>query len=71
MVGDNFYINEKNIDELLEIVQYWKGKTLKDKCYGIMPELIKKAINVKVIHGDVNMTSGDGHIVPDFDKALN
>ncbi len=69
--GDNFYINEKNIDELLEIVQYWKGKTLKDKCYGIMPEEIKKAINVKVIHGEGNMTSGDGHIVPDFEKALN
>lgn len=68
--GDNFYLPKENIDELLQIVQYWKGKTLREKCYGIMPEEVKNAINVKAIHGEGNMTSGDGHIVPDFEKAL-
>lgn len=68
--GDNFYLDENKIDELLKIVQYWKGKTLRDKCYGIMTPEIEKAIKVKIIHGEGNMTSGDGHIVPDFEKAL-
>lgn len=68
--GDNFYLDESKIDELLKIVQYWKGKTLRDKCYAIMPDEIKKASKVKIIHGEGNMTSGDGHIVPDFEKAL-
>ncbi len=68
--GDNFYLEENKIDELLEIIQYWKGKTLKDKCYAIMPKEIEDAINVKIIHGEGNMTSGDGHIIPDFEKAL-
>lgn len=68
--GDNFYLPEKHVHELLEIISYWKGKTLKDKCMAIMPEEIKKASEIKVIHGEGNMTSGDGHIVPDFEKAL-
>ncbi|CUH95072.1 putative formate acetyltransferase 3 [Propionispora sp. 2/2-37] len=68
--GDNFYLPEQHREELLQIIQYWKGKTLRDKCYGIMPEDVKNAITVKVIHGEGNMTSGDGHIIPDFAKAL-
>jgi pyruvate formate-lyase/glycerol dehydratase family glycyl radical enzyme len=68
--GDNFYLPEENIDELLQIVQYWQGKTLREKCYGMMPEEVKRAIQVKAIHGEGNITSGDGHIVPDFKKAL-
>ncbi|ERK32304.1 glycyl radical protein [Clostridium intestinale] len=68
--GDNFYLPEQYKDELLEIIQYWKGKTLKDKCMAIMPEEVKIASEIKVIHGEGNMTSGDGHIVPDFEKAL-
>lgn len=69
--GDNFYLPEQHKEELLEIIQYWKGKTLKDKCMAIMPEEVKIASEIKVIHGEGNMTSGDGHIVPDFEKALN
>lgn len=68
--GDNFYLPEKHINELMEIIQYWKGKTLKDKCHAVITEELKKASEVKVIHGEGNMTSGDGHIVPDFEKAL-
>ncbi|QLY79430.1 glycyl radical protein [Clostridium intestinale] len=68
--GDNFYLPEQHKEELLEIIQYWKRKTLKDKCMAIMPEEVKIASEIKVIHGEGNMTSGDGHIVPDFEKAL-
>lgn len=68
--GDKFYLNPKDIQELLEITNYWKGKTLRKKCYAQMPDEIKKASEIKIIHGEGNMTSGDGHIVPDFEKAL-
>ncbi|MBK1812136.1 glycyl radical protein [Clostridium sp. YIM B02505] len=68
--GDNFYLPEKHRDELLEITKYWKGKTLKDKCMAVVPEEVKTGFEVKVIHGEGNMTSGDGHIVPDFEKVI-
>ncbi|OCL26966.1 glycyl radical enzyme [Orenia metallireducens] len=69
--GDNFYLPKEHIDELLDLIQYWKGKTLHAKCYELLPEEVKRASKVKVIHGEGNMTSGDGHIVPDFEKVLN
>lgn len=68
--GDKFRISEEEIPELLEICEWWRGKTLKDKAHAQMPQEIKEAGIVKIIHGEGNMTSGDGHIVPDFKKVL-
>ncbi|MDR2878355.1 MAG: glycyl radical protein [Fusobacteriales bacterium] len=68
--GDKFHLPEEHKKEVLEICEYWKGKTLREKCYAQMPEELKKASQVKAVHGEGNMTSGDGHIVPDFEKAL-
>ena len=69
--GDKFKIPSKEIPEMLEICQWWKGKTLKDRAFSQMPDEIKEAGIVKIIHGEGNMTSGDGHIVPSFEKVLN
>lgn len=68
--GDNFHMKEADREELLEIAEYWMGKTLKDRSMAIMTAELKQASQVKAIHGEGNMTSGDGHIVPDFPKAL-
>ena len=68
--GDKFHLPEEHKKEVLEISEYWQGKTLREKCYAQMPEELKKASQVKAVHGEGNMTSGDGHIVPDFEKAL-
>lgn len=69
-LGDNFYLPEEHKQELLQIVDYWKGKTLYDHCVSTMPEDVKLASTIKAIHGDGNMTSGDGHIVVDYEKVL-
>ena len=68
--GDNFYLDPAHHAELIEICEWWNGKTLSDKCKAAMPQQLKDASEIKVIHGEGNMTSGDGHIVPDFEKAL-
>ena len=68
--GDKFHLPEKDKKEVLEICEYWNGKTLREKCYAQMTDEMKNASQVKAIHGEGNMTSGDGHIVPDFEKAL-
>ncbi len=69
--GDKFHIPVEEIPEMLEICQWWKGKTLKDMAFAQMPQEIKEAGVVKIIHGEGNMTSGDGHIVPSFEKVLS
>lgn len=68
--GDKFYLPEHHKEELMEIIKYWKGKTLYDHCMAMMPEEVKIASAIKAIHGDGNMTSGDGHIVVDYEKVL-
>ena len=68
--GDNFYLNPRDKTELLNICAYWQGYTLKDKCHAAMDDYLRTAAAVKVVHGEGNMTSGDGHIVPDFEKIL-
>lgn len=69
--GDNFYLDPGKRDELLEICKYWEHKTLKDKCLAQMPAEMRNSSKAKVIHGEGNMTSGDGHIIPDFQKVIN
>lgn len=68
--GDVFHLPEEHKEELLEIIKFWKGKTLYDHCMASMPEEVKTASIIKAIHGDGNMTSGDGHIVVDYEKVL-
>ena len=42
--GDKFRIPEEEIPELLEICEWWRGKTLKDKAHAQMPQEIKEAV---------------------------
>lgn len=68
--GDNFYLPEEHISELKEIIKWWKGKTLYSHAMAMMPEDVKLASEIKAIHGDGNLTSGDGHIIVDYEKVL-
>lgn len=68
--GDCFHLDLSETERLNEIVDFWLNKGLKDRCVAIMPQFIKDYSTVKVVHGEGNMSSGDGHIVPDFEKAL-
>jgi len=68
--GDIFHLPEEHVDELKDIIKWWKGKTLYDCCMAMMPDDVKKASIIKAIHGEGNMTAGDGHIVVDYEKVL-
>lgn len=68
--GDIFHLPEEHIDELKDIIRWWKGKTHYDHCMAMMPDDVKKASIIQAIHGEGNMTAGDGHIVVDYEKVL-
>ncbi|MBS4960696.1 MAG: formate C-acetyltransferase/glycerol dehydratase family glycyl radical enzyme [Clostridiales bacterium] len=69
--GDKFIITEKQQEELRELLVYWKGKTVKDRAWAIMPEKIKTSLNMGVISNANYLMSGHGHFVPNFEKVLN
>ena len=68
--GDKFLVDERIKPELLDIVSYWKGRTVKDRANSTIPKETKKASLIKAIDAEGNLTSGDGHIVVDFEKVL-
>lgn len=69
--GDRFYIDEDKKPELLEICEYWKGKTLKDRALATMTPESRFLYDIGMIKAEGNITSGDGHIAADFDRVLN
>jgi pyruvate formate-lyase/glycerol dehydratase family glycyl radical enzyme len=68
--GDRFAVRPEVREELLEICRWWKGKTVHARCLSTLPEPVKRAYETGVLSATGNMTSGDGHIVLDFPKAL-
>lgn len=68
--GDKFYIDADKKPELLEICEYWKGKTLKDKALATMTTEGRFLYDIGMIKAEGNITSGDGHIAVDFAKVL-
>lgn len=67
---NRFSLDENNIEELLEILRYWEGKNLNDKCNLSIFKELKIATNDKVLYGEELMVSGSSNIIPDFKKAL-
>ena len=68
--GDAFYISEKDKDEIREICTFWKGKTLLEKGFELMPDLIREIHDSGIIRAEGNMTSGDAHIALNYNRLL-
>lgn len=68
--GDRFLVNPEVRTELLEIAEWWKGKTLQDRCQATLPQEAKDAYAMGIMSANGNMTSGDGHIMLDFEKMI-
>jgi len=69
--GDRFYVEKAEHDELLEIAEWWRGKTLEDRCMATIPPEVKMAYEMNVLSASGNITSGDGHIMLDFEKIIS
>ncbi len=69
--GDRYYVSKSVRNELLDIAEWWQGKTLEDRCKATLPPYVKEAYRTGVLSANGNMTSGDGHIMLDFEKILS
>ena len=68
--GDQFFVRTEDREELLKIARWWRGKTVQDRCMAVLPQEVKDAYSMSVLSANGNMTSGDGHIMLDFEKIL-
>lgn len=68
--GDKFYLSQNDKDDIKKICEYWKGKTLIEKGYGIMPDFYRDIHEAGIIRAEGNLTSGDGYIIINYEKIL-
>lgn len=68
--GDRFFVRAEDREELLTIARWWRGKTVQDRCMAVLPREVKDAYAMSVLSANGNMTSGDGHIMLDFERIL-
>ncbi len=68
--SDRYYISEENKSILREILPWWQGKTLRDRALAIQSEKVLKDRKVGVLGWEGNVSSGEGHIIPDYDIVV-
>jgi formate C-acetyltransferase len=68
--GDRFQITEEQKRIVYKCLDYWRGKSLRDRVMAEIPRHIKDALDTGVI-SNVNYTmSAPGHVVPDYAYLL-
>ena len=68
--GDMFVVRPEDRDEILSLLEYWKGKTYKDKVLAMQPSEVLLDKKVGVLGWEGNVTAGQGHIVVDYEGLV-
>jgi len=68
--ADIFKYSEETKRELIEIIEYWKGKTIYENFRKLLPQEINDAWDAGVIDDTWVSAAGFGNIIPDFEWVL-
>ncbi|MEM1983587.1 MAG: glycyl radical protein [Sulfolobales archaeon] len=68
--GDKFKISDEQIQQLNEVLIYWKGKTVMDRVFSVLPDPCKRAMKYGLFSVYNYITSGHGHFIPNYEKVL-
>lgn len=68
--SDRFIIKEEDKEKLRQVLPWWRDKTLKARATAMQPEAVLEDIKIGVLGWQGNITSGEGHIVPDYEMIL-
>jgi len=68
--GDRFQITPEQKQTLRKVLPYWKGKSLRDKIKGALPDFLKKMLEFGIFANENFTMSGPGHLVPDHERVL-
>lgn len=68
--SDVFFVSDKNKEIMRRELPYWKGRTLKDRVEVLQSSEVMQDKKIGVLGWEGNVTAGEGHIILDFEKAL-
>jgi pyruvate formate-lyase/glycerol dehydratase family glycyl radical enzyme len=66
---DPFLVPEQVRRELMEVIPYWRGKSMSDAIKQVLPEKERLASQCAVSH--VTYSDGTGHVLPDYPAVLS
>jgi formate C-acetyltransferase len=69
--SDRFIISEEKKERLKEVLPWWKGRTLKDRATAMQSLEVLEDKKVGVLGWQGNVSSGEGHIIPDYEMIVN
>lgn len=69
--GAGFAVTDEDKAVIHQLIPYWQGKTVQDRCYGMFTEEQQDILATMIIKAEGNMTSGDAHLAVDYEKLLN
>ena len=64
--GAGFSVAEKDKQVIHEIAPFWKGQTVKDRCFALFTQAQKDLLASGIIKAEGNMNSGDAHMAVDY-----
>jgi pyruvate formate-lyase/glycerol dehydratase family glycyl radical enzyme len=68
--GDKFYYSEETKAEILDLIRYWKGKTVYENLRKNLPRKANEAWEAGIIDDTWVSSSGLGNILVDFNQVL-
>ncbi|MBB6056206.1 formate C-acetyltransferase/glycerol dehydratase family glycyl radical enzyme [Tolumonas osonensis] len=68
--GAGFDVSEKDKAIVHQIAPFWKGQTVKDRCFALFSEQHKDLLSSGIIKAEGNMNAGDAHMAVDYEKIL-
>ena len=68
--AESYEITPGDRHELVELVKYWRGRTLHDRAEALFSPELKAIHDSGMVRAEGNMTSGDGHIAPNTRRIL-
>lgn len=68
--GDKFYYTEETKDEILSLIDYWRGKTVYENLRKNLPEECNAAWDAGIIDDTWVSSSGLGNLLVDFEMVL-
>ena len=68
---DRFDLPDNIRRDMEPVFDYWRGKTFYEKAKAAIPEIYHQAESIKAIFGEHLTNEGDGHLIVDYEMALN
>ena len=68
--SDRLKIDENTKERIRKLLPFWRGKTVQDYAFSLMPAESKRVYETGVLAIDLHLFSGLGHVALGYDKVL-